>query len=93
MSFHQKLYAAFVVAVALMGAAVLITYRNGMTINSTAVWLVVAAMPFMSVGLPAAIIRHTGIFGLEEEKRRAAGPVEAHQPNPSNGDTPCPPPP
>ena len=76
-TFHQKLYAAFVVAGALMAAAVLITCRNGMTINSTAVWLVVAAMPFMSVGLPAAVIRHTGFFDPEKERRRPQHEGEA----------------
>ena len=68
MNFQQSLYAAFVVAVALMSAATVITYRNDFTINSTAVWLVVAAMPFMTVGLPAAIIRHTGFFDAEKER-------------------------
>ena len=76
MTFQQKLYAAFVIAVALMSAATLITYRNDSTINSTAVWLVVAAMPFMTVGLPAAIIRHTGFFDPEKEQEQEQEPKE-----------------
>ena len=91
MSFHQKLYAAFLIAIALLSAAVLITYRNGLTFNMTAVYLTIAAIPFLTVGIPAAIIRHTGIFDPEKEKRQAAGPVAVHQPNPRNGDPPCPP--
>ena len=76
MTFQQKLYAAFVIAVALMSAATFITYRNDFTINSTAVWLVVAAMPFMTVGLPAAIIRHTGFFDPEKEQEQEQEPKE-----------------
>ena len=91
MSFHQKLYAAFLIAIALLSAAVLITCLNGLTFNMTAVYLTIAAIPFLAVGIPAAIIRHTGIFDPEKEKRQAAGPVTVHQPNPSDGDPPCPP--
>ena len=80
MSFQQKMY-----------AAVLITYRNDFTFNTTAVHLTLVAIPFLTVGIPAAIVRHTGIFNPEKEKRLAAGPATPHQPNPCSGDMPCPP--
>ena len=70
MSFQQKLYAAFLIAIALLSAAVLITYRNGLTFNMTAIYLTIAAIPFLAVGIPAAIIRHTGIFDPEKERRQ-----------------------
>ena len=67
MTFQNASYAAFVVAVGLLSAAAFIIYRNGLTINQTEVWLVLAAMPFMTVGLPAAIIRHSGIWKPNNE--------------------------
>ena len=89
LSFQQKMYGAFVIAIALTGAAALITYLNDFTFNMTAVYLTLVAIPFLTVGIPAAIIRHTGIFDPEKESRQAAGPAAANQPNQSNGDTPC----
>ena len=91
MSFQQKMYAVFLITVALLGTAALITYLNDFTFNMTAVYLTLATTPFLTVGIPAAIIRHTGFFDPEKERRQAEGPVTVHQPNPGNRDTPCPP--
>ena len=70
MNFQQSMYAAFFISIALLSAAALVTYRKGLTINMTAFWLTFAAIPFFAVGMPAAIIRHSGLWKQENLKNR-----------------------
>ena len=70
MNFQQSMYTAFIISMALMSAAAFITYRNDLTINMTAFWLILTAIPFFIVGMPAFFIRHSGLWNQDQTANR-----------------------
>ena len=70
MNFLQCMYTAFFISMALLSVAAIITYRNDLTVNMPAFWLILTAIPFFTVGMPAFGIRHSGIFDPDKERRQ-----------------------
>ena len=67
----QLAYAAFYIAVVLAAVGFFLIYRNDFVVTETSRWVLVAAMPFLTVGLPAVVVRHTSVFDSDEEKRQS----------------------
>ena len=70
MNLQQSMYTAFFISMAMLSAAAFITYRNDLTVNMTAFWLVLASIPFFIVGLPAFVIRHSGLWSQNQAANR-----------------------
>ena len=66
MNLQQSMYAAFYISMALLGVAALITYHNDLIVNVPAFWLILTAIPFFIVGLPAFVIRHSGLWSQDQ---------------------------
>ena len=69
-SFQQKMYVVFLVAMAMLATACVLAFRNGGKVEGTSYWLIVAAVfPFIA-GLPAFINQHLHIWDDKDDNEK-----------------------
>ena len=68
----QWIHASFYAFLALSAAAFWLTYRNDLTPTHTAYWLAIAALITFTTGMPAFVVRHSGLLknSLEQAPTR-----------------------
>ena len=83
MTFQQKAYAAFWIAMTIVAVATLITVLNDREVSELAYWLFFISIPMLIVGPPALLNQH--VFGKEEHP---AGENQDCKPVPQPDDQP-----